>query len=46
MPPDTYLTRLRVERPKALLAKGLPPAQKVLATGFTDRATLTAISKN
>jgi AraC-like DNA-binding protein len=40
MPPYTYLTQIRVERAKTLLAAGQTPAETALAVGFADQSHL------
>jgi AraC-like DNA-binding protein len=40
MPPYTYLTQIRVERAKDLLAAGRSPAETALAVGFADQSHL------
>jgi AraC-like DNA-binding protein len=41
LPPHAYLTQVRVERAKALLAQGWPAAQVAFETGFADQSHLT-----
>lgn len=41
MPPHTYLTQVRVNRARQLLAQGQPIAQTALAAGFADQSHLT-----
>ncbi|MDY6987357.1 MAG: AraC family transcriptional regulator [Thermodesulfobacteriota bacterium] len=41
LPPHTYLTQVRVNRAKALLAKGRKIADTALQTGFVDQSHLT-----
>jgi len=41
LPPHTYLTQVRVNRAKALLAKGGKIADTALETGFVDQSHLT-----
>lgn len=41
LPPHTYLTQLRVQRARQLLATSLPVAQVATAAGFYDQAHLT-----
>jgi AraC-like DNA-binding protein len=41
MPPHTYLTQMRVDRARRLLAQGLPPATVAPLVGFYDQSHLT-----
>lgn len=41
LPPHAYLNQLRLERARALLGAGEPPAQAAAAVGFCDQAHLT-----
>lgn len=41
LPPHAYLNQQRVQRARALLAEGAPPAEVALAVGFADQAHLT-----
>ncbi|MBI1877856.1 MAG: helix-turn-helix transcriptional regulator, partial [Chloroflexi bacterium] len=41
LPPHAYLTQIRIERAKALLAQGWPVAQVAFETGFADQSHLT-----
>lgn len=41
LPPHAYLTQVRVERAKVLLAQGWPAAQVAFETGFADQSHLT-----
>ncbi|MFD1236949.1 helix-turn-helix domain-containing protein [Pseudonocardia benzenivorans] len=41
LPPHRYLTGRRIDRARALLLDGLPPAEVATATGFYDQAHLT-----
>jgi AraC-like DNA-binding protein len=38
--PHAYLVALRVDRARALLARGVPPAEAAAATGFADQSHL------
>lgn len=40
LPPYAYLSHLRVARARALLARGLPPAEVALAVGYCDQPQL------
>lgn len=40
LPPYAYLTQVRVEKAKQLLASGLPPVQTALEVGFADQSHL------
>ena len=40
MPPYTYLTQVRVENAKKLLASGMPPVRAALEVGFADQSHL------
>ncbi|MEJ2038687.1 MAG: AraC family transcriptional regulator, partial [Desulfosarcinaceae bacterium] len=40
MPPYTYLTQVRVENAKKLLASGVPPVRAALEVGFADQSHL------
>lgn len=40
MPPHTWLTNARVHRARALLDRGMPPAEVATAVGFTDQPHL------
>lgn len=40
LPPHTYLTQVRVQQAKGLLARGLPIAQAALSVGFNDQSHL------
>ena len=40
MPPHAYLNQIRLERARALLCAGEPPAQVAAALGFTDQSHL------
>ena len=40
LPPYAYLTQVRVEKAKHLLAAGLPPVQTALEVGFADQSHL------
>jgi AraC-like DNA-binding protein len=41
LPPHAYRVALRVSKARALLARGVPPAEVALATGFSDQSHLT-----
>jgi AraC-like DNA-binding protein len=41
LPPHAYLTQIRIERAKTLLAQGWPVAQVAAETGFADQSHLT-----
>ncbi|HBV97212.1 MAG: AraC family transcriptional regulator [Peptococcaceae bacterium BICA1-7] len=41
IPPHVYLTQVRVDRARDLLARGLPPAEVACAAGFSDQSHLT-----
>lgn len=41
VPPHTYLSQIRVQRAKKLLAQGLPISQVTFETGFADQSHLT-----
>jgi AraC-like DNA-binding protein len=45
MPPYAYLTQVRVEKAKRLLAEGQPSSQVALAVGFADQSHLTRFFK-
>jgi AraC-like DNA-binding protein len=45
LPPHAYLNQLRIERAKALLLTGAPPASVAAEVGFADQAHLTRLFK-
>jgi transcriptional regulator GlxA family with amidase domain len=41
LPPHAYQIRLRIERARTMLRKGIPPALVAGATGFADQSHFT-----
>ncbi|MEW6734220.1 MAG: helix-turn-helix domain-containing protein, partial [Acidobacteriota bacterium] len=45
IPPYVYLTQVRIEKAKKLLAKGAPIAEVAVAVGFADQSHLNRFFK-